>query len=48
VSGPRDEQDPAPRAVPGDAGTAASAGEVSEHDLREAGLTDETKQEGLS
>jgi hypothetical protein len=48
VSDRRDEQDPAPQAVSGDAGTAASAGEVSEHDLREAGLTDEAKQEGLS
>ncbi|MDH2443441.1 hypothetical protein QDR37_05730 [Amnibacterium sp. CER49] len=48
MSDPRDEQDPVARAVIGDAGTAAGAGEVSEHDLREAGLTDEAKQEGLS
>lgn len=48
MSDPRDEQEPGPRAVPGDAGTDASPGEVSEHDLREAGLTDEAKQEGLS
>jgi hypothetical protein len=48
VSDPRDEQVPAPRAVPGDAGSAADAGEMTEHDRREAGLTDDAKQEGLS
>jgi hypothetical protein len=48
VSDPRDEQVPAPPAGPGDAGSAADAGEVTEHDLREAGLTDDAKQEGLS
>ena len=37
-----------PAAVPGDAGGATSAGEGSEQDLREAGLTDAAKQEGLS